>query len=104
METFNDITREMREGPVHSCFVTEVGAASDANRKFRDFADRLDAAYKRDIQAIVDANETAMRTAMGEIAKLRKTNELLECARDLWLERAGELRRRYEALSNGGAK
>ena len=58
-ETVDDLLREMREGPVHACFVTEVGAAADANGKFRDFADRLDAAYKRD-----------MRTAMDEVTRL----------------------------------
>lgn len=94
METVNDIERELRE----------YGDRPPPRRAWIDLADRLDAAYKREMQAIVDANETAMRTAMGEIAKLRKINEVLECARDLWFERADELRRRCEALSNGGAK
>lgn len=80
METFNDITREMREGPVHACFVTEVGAASDANRKFRDFADRIETAYKRELKAVVDLNETAMKTATDEVARLRAENELLRSA------------------------
>ena len=94
-ETVNDIIREIREK-----IKTSDGSAPVVAALMSAFIDRLDAAYKRDIQAVVDANETAM----GEIAKLRKTNELLECARDLWLERAGELRRRCEALNNGGAK
>lgn len=80
METVEDIVREMRAGPVHACFVTEVGAASDANGKFRDFADRLDEAHKRDMKAVVDANETAMKTAMDEVEKIREENERLKAA------------------------
>ena len=97
METVDDIERELRE----------YGDRPPPRRAWIDLADRLHAAYKRDMQAIVDANETAMdeiAKLRKTIARLRKTNEVLECARDLWFERADELRRRCEALGNGGAK
>lgn len=73
MEAFNDITREMREGPVHACFVTEVGAASDANRKFCDFADRLDAAYKREVDELRERLKVAEDICNREIACRQKT-------------------------------
>lgn len=91
METVNDIIRELRE-------YSDRGRG----REWMPLADRLDAAYKRDLQSIVDAGEIDMRTAMDEIAKLRKTNEVLECARNLWFERAQELKKRCDELYNGG--
>lgn len=105
METVNDIIKEMREvahnisvANERTLFLFRPVAA------LHSIADRLGAAHKREIKSIVDANEIAMKTAMDEVAKLRKTNEVLECARDLWFERAEELRKRCDELYNGGAK
>ena len=57
METIEDIVREMRSW-----------ACMERNR-IRQFADRLDAAYKRDMQ-----------TAMDEVTSLRAENERLKAA------------------------
>ena len=77
METFNDITREMRAYAKKS----EIdGGPIDVWDWLREFADRLDEAYKRDMQSIVEANETAMKTATDEVARLRVENARLKAA------------------------
>lgn len=63
METVDDIIKEIR-------FAANMPNCVDRNEAL-NLADRLDAAYRRDTKAVVDANEIAMRTAMGEVAKLR---------------------------------
>lgn len=73
METINDIIREMR-----------AWADLERHRMERKhvalFADRIDAAYKRDLQAMVDAGEIDMKTAMCEVERLREENERLKAA------------------------
>lgn len=77
METVNDILREMRAYAKK----TEIdGGLIDVWDWLPEFADRLDAAYKRDLQAMVDAGEIDMRTAMGEVERLRAENERLMSA------------------------
>jgi len=71
METVNDIIREMREGVVANGWF---------ERTLKEFADRLDAAYKRDLQAMCDAGEIDMRTAMGEVERLRAENARIKSA------------------------
>lgn len=72
-ETVEDILREMR-----------AWADLERHRMERKhvtlFADRLEAAHKRDIKAVVDVNEIAMKTATDEVAKLREENERLKAA------------------------
>lgn len=79
-ETIEDILREMRDWPMHSCFVTEIGVAAYTKLKFSEFANRLDAAHKRDLKAIVDLNEIAMKTETDEVTRLREENERLKAA------------------------
>ena len=66
-ETVDDIERELRE----------YGDRPPPMRAWIDLADRIDAAYKRDLQAMVDAGEIDMRTAMGEVERLRSENARL---------------------------
>ena len=74
METVNDILREMRAYAKKS----EIdGGLIDVWDWLREFADRIDAAYKRDLQAMVEAGEIDMRTAMGEVERLRAENAQL---------------------------
>ena len=69
METVEDILREMYERD------DECG-----NGWLEHFADRLDAAYKRDLKAMCDAGEIDMKTAMGEVERLRAENARLKSA------------------------
>ena len=66
-ETVDDIERELRE----------YGDRPPPRRAWIDLADRLHAAYKRDMQAIVDVNEIAMKTATDEVERLRAENARL---------------------------
>ena len=75
-ESVDDIERELRE----------YGDRPPPRCAWIDLADRLHAAYKRDMQAIVDANETAMKTAMDEVTRLREGNERLKAALNPVLE------------------
>ena len=68
-EIVEDIVREMRE---------VARNAHNANMAW--FADRIDAAYKRDIQTMVDAGVDDMQTAKDEATKLREENERLKAA------------------------
>lgn len=74
METVNDIIKEMKNWDFHShldgCGHAELSC----------YADRLDAAYKRDLKSIVDAGEIDMRTAMDEVTRLREENKRLKAA------------------------
>lgn len=77
MENVNDIVREMRAYAKKS----EIdGGLIDVWDWLPEFADRIDAAYKRDLQAMVDAGEIDMRTAMGEVERLRAENARLKSA------------------------
>lgn len=78
METVEDIVKETREHHI----LTTAPCACWVMRKEEliELCDRLDAAYKRDLQAMVDAGEIDMRTAMGEVERLRAENERLMSA------------------------
>lgn len=65
-ETVEDILAEMRDMGMTGC---RFGSSS-----IMDFADRIDAAYKRDLQSMCDAGEIDMRTAMGEVERLKSEN------------------------------
>lgn len=67
METVNDIIREMR-GTRPDC---DDCLSNHTCEYLIRFANRLDAAYKRDLQAMVDAGDIDMRTATDEVARLR---------------------------------
>ena len=80
METVEDIVRDILsraqvagrqdgDATVHHSAVAAM---------LHDLADRLDAAYKRDLQSIVDAGEIDMKTAMGEVERLSAENERLK--------------------------
>lgn len=74
MENVEDILREMRAYAKKS----EIdGGLIDVWDWLPEFADRIDAAYKRDMQAMVDAGEIDMKTAMGEVERLRAENAKL---------------------------
>ena len=78
METVNDIVNEPREHHI----LTTAPCACWVMRKEEliELCDRLEAAYKRDLQAMVDAGEIDMRTAMGEVERLRAENARLMSA------------------------
>lgn len=78
METVNDIVKETRE---HHILTTAPCACWVMRKKeLIELCDRLEAAYKRDLQAMCDAGEIDMRTAMGEVERLRAENERLKAA------------------------
>lgn len=82
METVNDIIRDVIERA--EIALRQDGDAtvhhSAIGHMLRGFAVRLDAAYKRDLQAMVTAGECDMRTAMDEVTRLREENERLKAA------------------------
>lgn len=71
METVEDIIKEIRQ-IAHNISVADEKTLS----MFRPVAalarisNRIDAAYKRDMQSMVEAGERDMRTAMDEVARL----------------------------------
>lgn len=75
METVEDIVKETREHHI----LTTAPCACWVMRKEEliELCDRIDAAYKRDLQAMCDAGEIDMRTAMGEVERLRAENARL---------------------------
>ena len=76
MEIFNDIINEWR-GIRPDCDECLSNHTCDYLNRL---IDRLDAAYKRDIQTMVDAGVEDMQMAMDEATKLREENERLKAA------------------------
>jgi len=89
METVNDIIREMREGVIANGWF---------ERTLKEFADRLDAAYKRDMQAMVDAGEIDMRTAMGEVERLSAENKRLKSDLE-WAEKQHAIAKSFNDIA-----
>lgn len=75
MGTVEDIIKEMRE--VAKAYFAGGNGSASVYEMLSSYADRMDAAYKRDLQSMVDAGEIDMRTAMDEVTKLREENERL---------------------------
>lgn len=76
MEIFNDIINEWR-GIRPDCDECLSNHTCDYINRL---IDRLHAAYKRDIQTMVDAGVEDMQMAMDEATKLREENERLTVA------------------------
>lgn len=82
METVDDILRDIRSRAEVACRQDEDAAVhhSAVDAMLRDIADHIEAAHKRDIEAVVDQNEISMKTAIGEVTRLRAENERLKSA------------------------
>ena len=65
METVEDILREMKE--TARMYLAGGNDSTSVFELLSVYHDRLDAAYKRDLQAMTDAGEINMRTAMDEV-------------------------------------
>ena len=74
-EAIEGILREMQETARQ--YLVGGNDSTSVFEILSTYHDRLKAAYRRDLQSMVDAGDIDMQTATDEVAKLREENEEL---------------------------